>query len=116
MNEEHDKKLDGKLYRVFHSFGCDFPVRYKFSDDDNCAIPDYPDFINNPEYATNGSMFTLTVQESCKFSKSDNSNEKCEECGSCIYFRYEMLGLPIGICCNENLKKKSIEQCRESAV
>lgn len=87
---ETAKEMDGKLYRIFHAFGREFPVYYQYSDEDGNAIPNYPDFESDPQYIEDGRPFTLVAQEGCEYGESETQGEKFDDvCGGCKYFRQE---------------------------
>ncbi|NMP36526.1 MAG: hypothetical protein GX051_00155 [Clostridiales bacterium] len=98
---QNAKSMDGTLYRIFRCFGREFPVYYQYSDEDNNAIPDYPDFEVKPQYTDDGMPFALASQAGCEYFEPDTAGDAlANECGCCKYFRTEADFSLFGICTN----------------
>ena len=87
---ENAKGMDGKLYQVFRCFEREFPVYYQYSDEDGNAIPNYPDFEDDPQYNEDGRPFALRTMEGCQYREPEMPGEqRGNDCGGCKYFRAE---------------------------
>jgi uncharacterized protein YegJ (DUF2314 family) len=60
-----------KPYKLFLTGGRSFPVYLEYDKLLDESYPEYPDFIENPEYTAEGRPFATAEQESCPYCKPD---------------------------------------------
>ena len=102
---------DGDIYKTVEVFGERFVLRYGYYEPYERSrgepIPIYPDFRINPTYTDRGEPFVTQMQEICEHGDSKFDDGICADC------RYYVDGDElIGICTNENNKKKKTENLK----
>lgn len=104
-NNAENKTLvprEGDLFKVIEYMGHRFDIRYGYYEErdrrfEPMAI--YPDFLQHPVYADDGTPFATAIQQPCvQFKGKRDENSTCEDCS--YYRKCEEL---IGICtCSKN--------------
>ena len=111
-DKQNAKSRDGTLYRVFRCFGREFLVYYRYSDEDENAVPDYPDFEAKPQYTDDGKPFAVVSQAGCAYYEPDTDGDALgKECGCCRYFCSEADFALLGLCTNN---KRRIQSGRDT--
>jgi len=99
--------MDKTMTRIFSFDGDSFEVIFYYNQDFKKYFGDYPDFEEMPRFTSSGRPWITAMQGGCiHSSRIDSEFEKSLDCGSCIYFLKEQPGDLIGICSNENMKRK----------
>lgn len=90
---------EGDLFKVIHSYGRTFEIRYGFYEqrDRNSfhaePVEIYPNFIDHPLYTDEGIPFTTAIQIPCEHFRGNKDENSC--CEDCAFYQpaEELLGL-----------------------
>lgn len=103
----NDSIKEGAVYKVAAVSNKIFELRYGYYDESdrngkyNDPIPIYPNFIENPEYTTDGHPIVTAMQDVCEHYAGRASGDSC---GVCAHFgKAEEL---FGICKCEKRRQK----------
>jgi hypothetical protein len=98
-----------KPYKLFLTGGRSFPVYLEYDKLLDESYPEYPDFIENPEYTAEGRPFATAEQESCPYCKPDAPGKPpSSDCGGCRwFFRDQTPYDPIGVCMCDVLRREN---------
>ncbi len=74
-------------------------VVFRFNQEADKYIGDYPDFEQSPRITKNGFAWVNATQDGCSDSEHKYYKDKtCLDCGSCVFFKTEKPGDLIGVC------------------
>ena len=105
------KIREGDLYGIFKIGNERFEVRYGYySESDrfgkyNDPIPIYPDFLESPQYNSEGFPFVTEMQDACTHYDGSKTQDFCR---ACSHFQSE--NDLIGICTCSKMKKNTISK------
>ena len=95
---------EGDLFSIIECMGRRFEIRYGYYEEKDRKfepIPIYPDFVKEPVYTEDGTLFATAMQQPCNcFRGKKDENSTCEDC-----FYYQKCEALLGICtCAKNKK------------
>lgn len=74
-------------------------VIFRFDEDADKYIGDYPDFEHSERVTPKGYIWVNATQDSCAYALHKYyPNKNCLDCGSCLYYKTEKAGDLIGVC------------------
>ena len=86
---------EGEIYKVVHTFGKTFELRYGYYDDCDrrnplvdSPVPIYPDFIREPVYTEERTPFVTVMQDACKNYSGETKRTSDTTCEDCQYFTH----------------------------
>ena len=88
----------------FEGVALDIPLRYDSLS--KLYIEEYPDFSKNPVFTREGCPVMFAGEDACGCAEASDGAE-CPDCGCCRYFRPADVHTWIGVCGNEEKRRRA---------